>query len=38
MARARTDAEGKLKSLTEGHDHDPPNYHVTQSGVFVKLS
>lgn len=36
-AKARTDKDGYvLTFLLEGHNHEPPIYHVTENGEYVK--
>ncbi|OWR52986.1 hypothetical protein KGM_208250 [Danaus plexippus plexippus] len=38
QAKARTDGVGNLRFLQENHTHEPPEYHVTASGHYVKIS
>ncbi|XP_063827614.1 protein tramtrack, beta isoform-like isoform X23 [Ostrinia nubilalis] len=35
-ARARTDDHLKITRLIEDHTHDPPQYHITSTGEFIK--
>ncbi|CAH2085708.1 unnamed protein product [Euphydryas editha] len=38
QAKARTDAQGKLRFLQENHTHEKPQYHITPTGHCVKIN